>query len=232
MMQKTLIIIIFVIILVLVGISILPNAVRAQTKPIYLSVDIWTSKGGKGEGSAGGSYKVGEQVVIYMLASLDCQAYLTATGPGGTSVAQLSLAGGQTQTRSLGMADQGDIGLWQVKLEASGFNQVKSDTTSFTVTGTAIPTPPSSTIIPSTPAVTPPVTSFPPPSSTTTPPPIKDGKMPITIDATTANELLALLALRVTKGQLTYDQKLDADKDGKVTMTDVRLFLKLAVKKN
>ncbi len=228
------------ILFIFLSIGMFPTT-SVSAKPIILSVDVWTSKGGQGEGKTGGSYKVGEQVILYLHASVECQAKLTLTGPGGPTVSQLSLPTNSTQTLPLGTADQSDIGLWQVRLEGSGFNQVKADTTSFTVTGTVMPTPPPTTVIPYTtppvtqppviqpviPPVTPPVTTSPP----ATTPPVKSGNIPITIDANTSSELMALLALKIADGKLASDSKLDADKNGKVDMTDARLFLKLAVKK-
>lgn len=236
-MKKLLTIIILTIFILLIGINIFPNTVSAEAKPIILSVDVWTNKGGQGQGTAGGSFRVGEQVTLYLHASVECQAKLTVMGPGGTKVTQLSLPTNATQMMSMGVADASDIGMWQVALEASGFNQFKSDMTTFTVIGTTTPKPPSPpTMIPLTPPSTTPPAMPPPPTTTppvsaTTLPPKKDESLTIPIDANTANELLALLALRMTAGQLTSDLKLDADKDGKVTAADARLFLKWAVKK-
>ena len=228
-MKKISTILILTIHIVLICICIFPSIVSAEAKPILLSVDIWTNQGGQGQGTAGGSFRVGEQVTLYLHASVQCQAKLIVMGPGGTKTTQLSLPTNATQMMSLGVADASDIGMWQVALEASGFNQFKSDMTTFTVIGTATPKPPTSpTIIPSTPpSATPPTL----PTTPATTPPNKYENVTIPIDANSANELLALLALRITAGQSTSDLKLDADKDGKITIADVRLFLKWAVKK-
>ena len=241
-MNKTATVIILII-LVLAGTGIsTANIKEVQAKPIWLSVDVWTSRGGEGEGVPGGSYKVGEQVVLYFKTSLDCPAKFTLMGPGGTQSVQLSMQSNKIQTRPLGVAEASDIGTWQVSFEASAYTQYRTDITSFTVTGTVTPTPPPTIVIPSippptTPSTTPPATTpttpaeSTPPADATTPAPSEQQETPVTIDTVTSNELLALLALKASNGQQDFNQKLDADKDGKITLSDARIFLKRAVNK-
>jgi len=237
-MSKTATTIILTILFVLAGIGICARGIKeVQAKPIWLSADVWTSRGGEGEGVPGGSYKVGEQVVLYFKTSLDCPAKFTIMGPSGTSSAQLSMQGNKVQTRLVGVAETSDIGTWQVSFEASAYSQYRTDITSFTVIGTVTPMPPPTIVIPSSPPpITPPTTpttpaESTPPAAATTSPPTEQQETPVTIDAITANELLALLALKASDGQQDSDQKLDADKDGKITIVDVHIFLKWAVNK-
>src|SRR4030042_1958411 len=105
---------VFIIVFVILSIGLFPNTANAK-EITYFSIDVWTNKGGQGVGKGGGSYKVGEQVILYVTATNDCQAMVTVTGPGGTNSTQVSVGFNNTKTISLGTADQSDIGSWQAK---------------------------------------------------------------------------------------------------------------------
>jgi hypothetical protein len=248
MKKISILITICIILFTIVSIGMFPNSVAA-VKYIYMTADIWTNKGGQGRGTTGGTYKVGDQITLYAkFTYCSCGATLTVSGPGGTSSTQLSLTKDITQSIPLGTADQSDVGVWQAQLvprsDCTCGGPDRTDVVAFSVTGTVTPTPPPTITIPYTPppvtqpSVPPQVTPAPssppvttPPASASTTNPVKSGSVPITIDASTASELKALLALKIADGKLATDSKLDADNNGKVDMADARRFLKLAVKK-
>lgn len=253
-MNKILLTIILSIVVVLAGISNLPDNARVEAKPIWVTIDVWTSKGGEGQDVAGGSYTVGEQMVLYMKSSVDCTANLSIMAAGIKGYDHVALQGNKTLTRVLGVAEQNHVGTWKIFLETTAYNQYRIDTTSFTVISPVSPpstppptitipyTPPTVTQQPSTPA-TPPETTSPPsvtltpshststPPSSETIPPVQGGSLTITIDASTPSPLKALLALKIANGELAADPLLDVDNNGKVDLADAIRFLKLAVNK-
>jgi hypothetical protein len=213
---------------------VIPEPVSAEGKPILLNLDVWTDRGGKGAGTAGGTYRVGEKPAIYILASVSCQAKFTLRGPKASTSSQLSLPTNQTYSVAPGVLSEGDVGSWQITIEASAYNQTASDYTWINVIGTAqqtiIPTIPAAPA-PAAPAATTPAATTPPsPALTTTPPGTSPTKI-VRINAGTASVLLALNALHVFEGKQQMDLRLDVNEDNAVTAEDARLILRWAVNK-
>jgi hypothetical protein len=218
----------------LVGICVFPGVTVA--KPLYLSVDVWTNKGGQGQNVFGGTYYVGDQVTIYVKASYTCQARISLSGPSGAASDVLTLETEVTVPLALGAAEQVDVGQWVATMDAQieGYNVTAQDRTTFTVLS---PLPQTS----QPPVVIEPPTQQPPsqPPSTspseqpqpgTTPPPAGSGQgVSNTVGVGDSSELLALMALQMTEGVLTADPRMDANNDGQVTLEDVRIILRWAV---
>jgi hypothetical protein len=203
-------------------------ASAAEGKPVLLHLDIWTDRGGKGAGTAGGSYRVGEKPVIYVLASVSCQAKLTFKGPKGSTTSQVSLPTNQTYTVATSTLNNIDIGGWQITVEASAYNQTASDSTYISVTGTV-----QNPVMPQLPAVPPVSNPAPAPTTVpaTTPAAAPSGSTTkiVRINASTASVLLALNALRVFEGKGEMDLRLDVNEDNAVTAEDARMILRWVV---
>lgn len=185
------------------------RTVAASNGSIPLSIDVWTNKGGKGLGTSGGSYKVGEETTIYVKATAACRAKWVLTGPSISNSEEMLLQGEGTYEWSPGQAAEVDIGQWQVTFEAWTDGQYASDRTSFTVVAAQadseiVPTPPSSVV---------------------------EDQPATTIDAVEATELYALMALKMAEGSLAVDLSMDADGDRQLTREDARLILQWAAKK-
>ncbi len=223
--------VIVIFLLIFCCIALCPSNVNAD-KYAILTIDVWTNKGGQGENVAGGSYTIGEQVIIYVKASIACQCKITWMGPSGTDSRQLQLETGKTAGISLRATEASDMGTWQVKAEARYDTQYKTDLTSFVIAGSLIPeSPPPTLIIPPPepkpvppPALQPPAQPQPPPSSS------KEPTKKIKPD--NATELHALIAQKITEGLLTADPNMDVDGDGKITTEDVLTILIWSVEKN
>lgn len=181
-----------------------------------LSIDVWTDKGGQGAGLSGGTYNPGEDVTLYVKANLTSQGQYNITGPT-TSSGTLNLDPGQTYSLNLKSLVAGQ---YSITFSASAAGQNASDTTSWVIISaspaTASPTPTS------------PTQSAQSQSSNQN----QTGGTSLgkTIDSSNASELGALIALKITQGLLTNDPDYDVDGDGKVTVKDVRLILKMAIK--
>lgn len=209
-------------------IAVSPIDVSAQ-QPGVLAIDVWTNKGGQGEGVSGGSFQVGEPVILYAKASISCQGKLTWMGPSGTGLRQLTLQEGEIVNIPLSFPDASAIGLWQVKLEALYENQNKTDLTSLFITDKSTPQSPPSTPVAPAPAPAPTPTPPPAQSQPSTSPPQQSAAK---IGPGNATELDALMALKITEGLLTTDPRLDVNSDGKITTEDVMLILLWSVGKN
>jgi len=186
-------------------------------------IDVWTDKGGKGEKNPGGTYYVGEETTIYIHTNRDCKAtlmiYVRPNIDYFDGIADLKAG---TYEIRLGKAEESDIGLSGATFQASAYNEGSLiDSTSWNV----IPAP---TTAPS--PVPTPQPQRSPSSELPTNPPRELEESYNTIDAGSATELSALRALRMAEGKLASDPKMDADKDGLVTIEDARLILKWAVK--
>ena len=195
--------------------SPVPPTSPPSTGGAEAAVDVWTNKGGEGQGMAGGTFQVGEETIIYVRATNTLQAIWTISGPSTAKSGSKLLEGGETYQLQLGQAEKGDVGQWQVAFESEVAGQGVYDMVSFTVVSSA----PAST---STPPVSPPET-MPPVTGQST------ESIEIKIDSTSATELAALVALKMAEGELDADLCLDADGDGEVTREDARLILQWAV---
>ena len=185
--------------------------VAAQPPPTPLTVDVWVNKGGQGRNMPGGTYKVGEEIVLYVEVSATCQGAWTLSGPPGTDSGEQLMDSG-IYDWPLGKAEEADIGQWQMVFEAWTDGQRASDSTSFVIAG-AEPEP----------------EPIPTPPPTPTPSEPKEQPTP-KVDASNATELYALMALKMSEGSMPVDLNLDADGDGQVTRQDACLILKWAVK--
>jgi hypothetical protein len=202
------------------GLRKAPGTIPAQPAPPspptgveQAAIDVWTGKGGQGPATPGGTYQVGDETVIYMRATETVQARLSISGPSMTSSGEQAMQGGKTYQWFLGKAEEKDIGQWRIVVEATvPGGQLISDATSFTVVAAGAPPAPS----PAPPTPTPP---------TTTGIEEKAAK----IDAASATELDALIALKMAEGELATDLNMDANGDGKVTKEDAHLILKWAI---
>jgi hypothetical protein len=179
-----------------------------------LVIDVWTNKGGQGPDTHGGTFRVGEETIVYVQANSTIQARWSISGPSMTNSGVETLEAGETYRLPLGEAEQKDIGQWRAVFEASiPGGQVASDTTSFTVVATGTtPTPPPAPITP-------------PPAPTTT----EVEKETAKVNASNATELDALKALKMAEGELDIDLNMDANGDGEVTKEDAQLILQWAV---
>ena len=200
-------------ILVFAGIPV--GLVTGSNGDTLLAVDVWTDRGGEGPNVPGGTFEVGEVIILHLWVSADCQARLTVKGSDFTDSAEYALKAGTTYDLSPGPAMRADIGQWQVTIEVRAGDLYTFDTTWYTVIEAG-------SIPPSTPTPTPTPTPVPPPS---------DGEEAgITkIGSGQATELDALIALKMAEALLPVDLYMDADGDGQVTRGDARLILKWAV---
>ena len=199
-------------ILVFAGIPV--GLVTGSNGDTLLAVDVWTDRGGEGPNVPGGTFEVGEEIILHAWVSADCQARLTIKGPDFTDSAEDALKAGTTYDLSPGRALESDIGEWQVTIEVRAGDLYTFDTTWFTVIE-AGSTPPSTTPTPAPPL---------PPS----PPEDKEAEIE-EIDPGMSTELDALIALKMAEALLPVDLYMDADGDGQVTRGDARLILKWAV---
>ena len=188
--------------LVLVGMP--AGNVVAGNGDTTLSIDVWTNKGGQGPVAPGGTFQVGEETIIYVRATVTVQARWTINGPSATNSGVQLLRGGETYQLQLGQAEEGDIGQWQVAFEGEIPGQGAYDRVSFAVVAYA--------------PVTVPTPSLPPPSTVIE-------ETTARIDAASATELDALIALKMAEGKLATDLYMDADGDGRVTKEDASLIL-------
>jgi len=210
---------VFILVLGLIFPALLPG--RFAVANAILGVDVWTDRGGQGNNAPGGTYQVGEQPTLLVQASLPCEAMLTFISPSGMQSSVILLLPAEPVSRRLGVAEQADIGMWQVIVEAQVPGQVASDMTSFTVVGPLSPTPQPA------PAPQPEPTPVPLPVS---PSPETGEGSEITIDVEGSTELMALTALKMAEGVLPANPEMDVNNDGQVTIDDVRLILQWAVK--
>ena len=199
---------IFACVLVFAAIPLVP--VVGNNGDTFLVVDVWSDKGGQGHNVPGGTFEVGEEIILHAWVSADCQARLTIKGPDFSDSAEYVLKAGTTYDLSPGRALESDIGEWQVTIEVRAGDLYTFDTTWFTVIEADSTPPPTPT---PTPTPTPPL-----------PPEDKDE-----IDPDIATELDALIALKMAEGSLPVELYMDADGDGQVTRGDARLILKWAV---
>lgn len=223
------------ILVVALTICLLVTAVPVKSafaKPVpNLTVDVWMDKGGQGQGMSGGQYSLGEIPTIYWTASIGCQTRLTLSGPDGTSYWEQPAMYGPVYQKTLGDAEQSDIGQWTVTLQAmtTTGGLTASDTTSFTVVGPSAP-PPAPTPTPTIPSSPPPTLS--PATTPSTTPSTTPGSSsaPATSSLRTAATILeALKASKMVEGALPVSLTLDANNDGRVTIDDARLILQWAI---
>ncbi|MBN2461987.1 MAG: hypothetical protein JXB43_00110 [Dehalococcoidia bacterium] len=168
------------------------------------SIDVWTNKGGQGSVASGGTFQVGEITTIYVRATVTVQTNWTMSGPSVTKSGSQLLQKGEAYQLPLGQAEKSDIGQWQVAFQGEVAGQSAYDKVSFNVVapGTA-------------PASTPSVST----------PPAGVGEGAARIDAASATELDALIALKMAEGELAADLYMDADGDGQVTREDASLIM-------
>jgi len=202
-------------------------ASTALAKPVpKLTVDVWTDKGGQGQGMPGGQYSLGERPVIFFTVSIACQTRMTLSGPDGSNYWDKQAMYGPVYQRNLGDAEQSDIGQWTVVLQAmtTTGGLTASDTTSFMVVGQPAPTPsqtPPSQTIPSSPPTSSPATT---PSTTT-----ESSPTPVSSLRVAATILDALKASKMVEGALPVSLTLDANNDSRVAVDDARLILQWAI---
>jgi hypothetical protein len=209
------------------------SAEALAAKPVIpLQVDVWCNKGGQGPGASGGTFQVGEIPIIYFTVNHPCQFKLILNGPGGSNAWSGSADYGQTYQYKLGIVESSDAGTWQVTLQANDGLQVAQDIVTFTIAGSSSTPAPSP--LPTTPS---PQTSVPGPA---VPPKEQAAAVPATpgstgssstatVNADTATETAALMALRMARGEIPADLKLDANGDNKITDEDAKTILKWSV---
>jgi len=168
------------------------------------TIDVWTNKGGQGPVASGGIFQVGEETIIYVRATVAVQTNWTISGPSMTKSGSQLLKEAEAYQLPLGQAEEGDIGQWQVTFQGKVAGQDTYDKVSFNVVASG--TAPTST----------------PPVST---PPTGVGEGTARIDAASATERDALIALKMSEGELAADLYLDADGDGRVTREDAGLIM-------
>ena len=194
------------VLLLCVVFAVSPVAVSAQTSPF--TVDVWTNKGGQGVGAAGGTFILGEELVVHIYASHDCYASISIGPADGepSPILDVELEGGTPV--SIVPRETGDdlVGTWRVLVNAVTMtgDALSYDSVVFTVVGSTTP---------------PPAPTFPPPTT----PAVTPGTLGM------ATVLDALKAVKMAEGSLPVDSALDMDFDGQVTMDDARLLLQLAV---
>ncbi len=188
--------------------AVSPVAVSAQNSSF--AVDVWTSKGGEGIGTVGGTFVPGDDIIVYLRPTEDCYVTIRVGKGDGDALASLSnrpFAGGQTTTLPALPLDAVDnpFGTWWVEVDAVSMagSVYAYDAVVFSVAPAA---PPASTS-PSVPAQ---------PSSTA-------------VSAENATALDALIALKMAEGSLPVDLAFDVTGDGQVTVDDARAILKWAV---
>ncbi len=181
-----------------------PLSVAAQSS--IFPLDVWTEKGGEGEGTYGGEYGVGELITIWVHIGLDSQMTWTTAGPGGSETNSTYIPAG-TYSMDLGVAESSDIGFWTFSVQAMSGSIVAMDEVEFRVIDAEVPT-----TIP--PTVTPQPTTAP-------------GLVAISADSATARD--ALMALQMAAGSLPVDLGFDVDDDGQVSIEDARIILRWAV---
>ena len=228
MKHRSAIIFICFCILSIVLLAVLPCGQAAARPVTKLTVDVWMDRGGQGLNVPGGQYSLGEHPVIYFTVSVGCQASILLSGPDGTNSWQQQAVYGQVYQISLGVAETVDIGQWSVVLNAvtSTGDQSASDSTSFTIIGTASTTPLPTPLPEPEPLPTP---EPEPDTGTSSPPPVDEVTTDSGLDTTAFNTLDALKALKMAEGLLTIDLNMDANGDGQVTEDDARLILQWAV---
>ena len=201
----------------LLGVAVLCVALAGATAPVSaqsFSVDVWTNKGGQGFGASGGSFDVGEELVVYIRASKDCYASITI-GPADdepSTFLDAELYGGETVSLVPRQTGSDLLGDWAVMIDAMSMigGEYASDYVLFSV-GTA----------------TQPPAPAPPPPAPTSPPVTAPAAGPLT--ANNAVALDALIALKMAEGSLPVDLDYDVDGNGQVTVEDARLILRWAV---
>jgi hypothetical protein len=205
----------------------LRKAPPAPTPPTsqVLDVDVWTNRGGQGSNISGGTFEVGDTVTIYAKAISSSTGKWSVLGPSMSDSGTQELQGGRTYAWDLGLAEETDIGEWQVKFDVSNDGQYASDTVNFSVIRPSVPAPAPTP----TPTPTPAPAPTPTPTPTPQPPTGVEEEGTAKIDAASATELDALIALKMAEGELSADLYMDANGDGKVTREDAELILQWAV---
>lgn len=177
-----------------------PNAAAdSLMKPLPFIVDVWTSKGGQGNGQYGGNFGVEEELIVYFQATHDCFAsIMVAPVDGPPSVLMdAQLEAGETYQIVPREAGADLTGSWEVVVSAISGETQASDSVVFAVGDVPI---------------------------ALTPDPIV-----VAVGPDQATELDALVAVKMAMGTMAPDLSLDVDRDGQVTVDDARLILIWAV---
>ena len=206
-------------------------------------VDVWTDNGGFGPNAPGGTYQVGELITLFFSLSHGGDVLITVSAPyGSLPISPVTLSSGGTYQRVLGVAENIDVGQWQVVVEAGVLGvATNTDTTWFTI----VRAPSMPPTLPQPPPLTPPSPSTPPPAppaeplvpvpsspSTSTPTltvPSESDEPITSVDIFNASALIALMALKMAEGAIPEDLVLDATEDGRISEEDAQLILQWAV---
>ena len=194
------------------------GAVDAASESDYHTIDAWTDRGGIGAARPGGSFKVGERVIIYLRAKYDFNAWWdlkkeVSVALNGT-VAMKAL---QTYPLDFGLAEKKDVGQWKFHIEATIPGRGFADYLDFAVVDSTLPQITPSPAVPSGGTSLPDVLSKP------------TGATGEKVNEANATGIDALLALKMAGGQMPANNNLDANGDGKVTAEDASLILKWSV---
>jgi len=118
-----------------------PGIVEVSGQEFFLTVDIWTDRGGQGEELTGGTYKVGEEWTIYVRVNTRCQIRWVLSGPfGGDSGEGVVDPGVHRLLRRV--AEEADVGQWEVFLDAWTEEEYIIDAISFTIEAGVVPLEP------------------------------------------------------------------------------------------
>jgi hypothetical protein len=96
------------------------------------TIDIMTDRGGRGEGVPGGTYCLGSATIITIELSQEADVMLAIDGPGVSDSDSAHLLAGE-HTIDLGVAEEGDEGVWTVEIVASNAAGQTSDHVQFSV---------------------------------------------------------------------------------------------------
>ena len=105
-------------------------------RPISFSVDVWTNKGGEGNGAYGGDFSVDEELIVYFQATWDCFASIMVAPVDGPPSALMDAELMGEETYQIVPRESGaDLtGSWQVTVSAIAEGDVQSsDTVIFTI---------------------------------------------------------------------------------------------------
>ncbi len=108
------------------------DVVRGAGPSARLAVDVMTDQGGRGEGVGGGTYTLGTQTILTIELNMDADITLVLEGPGVSTSDEGHLEAG-AHTIEMGVAEEGDEGIWTIDVTASADGQQASDSVQFSV---------------------------------------------------------------------------------------------------
>jgi hypothetical protein len=113
-----------------------PNGADDELKaPIPFVVDVWTNKGGQGNGQDGGNFGVDEELIVYFQATQDCFASIMVAPVDGppSALMDAQLEAGETYQIVPREAGADLTGTWEVVVSAIFGETQASDSVVFTV---------------------------------------------------------------------------------------------------